>query len=135
MSVPLRVRDYMVRDVATVPPDMDVMRVVQILNERDLSGVVVIDAEGKPLGMITERDCIEVVMQSGYFDEHAGPASEYMSTPLETAAPEDSLMDVAQRMVSSPYRRLPVVEEGRLVGLIGRRDVLRVLASGNWFPR
>lgn len=133
MNVPLRVRDHMVTDLVTVGPDTEVMAVVETLLERDISGVLVLDSDGALLGILTERDCIAVATQSGYFDVYGGPVRDYMSTELETVSPDDSLMDVAIRLSKTRYRRFPVVEDGRLVGLIGRRDVLRVLASGSWF--
>jgi len=71
-----------------------------------------------------------------YFDEEGGPVSEFMTAPVETVGPDDSLMDVAVRMAKSSYRRFPVVDNGKLIGLIGRRDVLKVLAGSGWFePR
>ena len=134
MTVSLRVRDYMVSDLVTVLPDTEIMRVINLLIERDISGVLVIDNSGRLAGIVTERDCIDVASQSGYFDELGGPVREFMTTAVETVGPDDNLMDVAIRMAKSHYRRFPVVENGGLVGLIGRRDVLKVLAHGNWHP-
>lgn len=102
---------------------------VHILIENDISGLVILDANGSTVGIVTERDCIATVMHSGYFDELGGPVSEYMSTPVETAAPDDSLVDVAERFVNSAFRRFPVLEDGRLAGIIARRDVLRALVG------
>jgi CBS domain-containing protein len=56
-----------------------------------------------------------------------------MSTPVETVSSGENLVDVAARMAQSPYRRFPVVDQGRLVGLLSRRDVLRALDNGSWF--
>jgi CBS domain-containing protein len=50
-----------------------------------------------------------------------------MSAPVEVVGPDESLVDIAERMASSPYRRFPVIEDGRLVGLLSRRDVLRAI--------
>lgn len=133
MNMPLRIRDHMVTDVITVTPDDEIMRVINLLIEHDISGVLVTDASGKLAGIVTERDCIAVASQSGYFDELGGPVRDYMSASVETVGPQDSLMDVAERMADSRYRRFPVVENGQLIGLIARRDVLKVLARGEWF--
>ncbi len=83
--------------------------------------------------MLTERDFIEVALNAGYFDERGGSVAEFMTQDVETVGPDDSLVDVAARFVSSPFRRYPVVEDGRLVGIIARRDVLRALRSDRWF--
>ena len=131
---PRRVRDYMTKEPHTVSPAMEIMRAVGLLVERDLSGFPVVNDAGELLGMLTERDIIRVGIQAGYFDEIVGSVGDYMTRELETAHPDDSLMDVAERFVVSSHRRFPVVDDGRLVGLLCRRDVLRALTDSAWFP-
>lgn len=135
MAGSLRVRDYMTRKVLTIRPETGIMQAVHFLVEKDISGAPVVDDDGTLLGMLTERDCIKVALQSGYFDEPGGIVADYMSHPVETVAPDTSLMDLAEQLTESRYRRYPVLEDGRLVGLIGRRDVLRALRGGSWFTR
>ena len=135
IDAPLRVRDYMTRNVVTVTPDTEITRVVNLLIEKDISGIVVVADDGRVVGIVTERDCIATASSAGYYDELGGPASNFMTAPAETASPDENLVDVAIRMTDSPYRRFPVVEDGKLVGLISRRDVLRALGSGSWFPK
>lgn len=134
MVQPRRVRDYMATEPRTVPPGMEIMRAVGLLVTEDLSGFPVVGESGELLGMLTERDIIRVGLQAGYFDEIVGSVADYMSRDLETVHPDDSLMDVAERFADSPHRRFPVVEDGRLVGLLCRRDVLRALLDSAWFP-
>lgn len=133
MSAALRVRDYMTSSLVTITPDTEIMRAVHMLVEHDISGMPVVDDEGKLIGILTERDCIATALQAGYFDEAGGSVRDFMSSPVETADPDDSLMDIADRLSKSSHRRFPVVEEGRLVGLISRRDVLQALKQGAWF--
>jgi len=131
----MRVRDYMVRKVVTIPPDSEITRAVRLLIENDISGLVVTDSLGKVVGILTERDCIRIATQSGYFDELGGPVAEYMSSPVIMVSPDEDLMNVAIRFIDSKYRRYPVVENGKLLGIISRRDVLRALGHGSWFSR
>jgi CBS domain-containing protein len=135
MNIPLRVRDYMTTDLLTVTPQTEITQVVRLMIDRDVSGVLVVDASGKLIGVVTERDCIAVAAAAGYYDDWGGPVEDFMSTAVETVAPDDNLADIATRMTSSPYRRFPVVEQGRLVGLISRREVLRAMGSGSWFAK
>jgi CBS domain-containing protein len=135
MNVPLRVRDYMTTKILTVTPQTEITQVVQLMIDRDISGVLVVDARGVLIGIVTERDCIGVAAAAGYYDDWGGPVGDFMSTAVETVAPDDNLADIATRMTSSPHRRFPVIEQGRLVGLISRRDVLRAMGSGSWFTK
>ena len=129
-----RVRDFMTKNPLSISPETEIMRAVHLLVAEDISGLPVTDAQGRLVGILTERDCIAVALQAGYFDELGGCVEQYMTTPVETVEPDSSLMDLAELFARSPFRRCPVVEEGRLVGLICRRDILRALTSGAWFP-
>jgi len=135
MSVSLRVRDYMTTELVTVSPQTDITHVVQMLIANDISGVLVVDDSEALVGILTERDCIATASSAGYYDELGGPAGNFMSAPVETVSADDNLVDIAIRMTDSAYRRFPVLEDGKLVGLISRRDVLRALGSGSWFAR
>ena len=135
MTVSLQVRDYMSTELVTVSPQTEITHAVQILIENDISGVLVVDDSGGLSGIVTERDCIAIASSAGYYDELGGPVTGFMSAPVETVTPDANLVDVAVRMTNSPYRRFPVLEDGKLVGLISRRDVLRALGSGSWFTR
>lgn len=127
------VRDHMTSDFVAVTADTDIRRAVSILLSNDISGVPVVDNTGTLVGFLTERDCIEVALHASYHDEQAGPVTKYMSTDIKTVSPEANLMDVAEMCVASPFRRFPVVDEGRLVGIISRRDILHALNRGTWF--
>ena len=131
----LRVADYMSRRVITVAADTDIMRAVYLLVDKDISGAPVVAEGGVLVGILTERDCLAVALNAGYFDEPGGLVAEYMSSPVETVTPEDGLIDIAVRFRDSRFRRFPVLDHGNLVGIISRRDVLRALKRGVWFGR
>jgi len=135
VNIHLRVSEYMSTELVTITPDTEIMRAVYLLVKHDISGMPVVDEEGELVGILTERDCIATAINAGYFDEAGGPVRDFMSSPVETAEADDSLMNVADRLSKSIYRRFPVIEDGRLVGLISRRDVLEALKQGSWFKR
>lgn len=130
---PLRVRELMSTDLYTVSPDTEIMQAVHLLVENDISGLLVVNDQQHLLGILTERDCIRIAALAGYHDEAGGRVADYMSTGVRTANPDDSVMELAELFAESPFRRCPVVEDGRLVGLICRRDILRALQAGAWF--
>ena len=127
------VRERMTTDVIVVKPDMEIRRAVHLLLSNGVSGVPVVDDAGRLLGVLTERDCIGVALHASYHDEPGGSVAKFMTTEVKTVTPETSLMEVAEMLVDSPHRRFPVIEDGRLVGLISRHDVLRAIDSGSWF--
>ncbi len=121
------VSDFMTPCPVTVTPEMSVLQAVEVMLRHDVSGTPVVDAQQRLVGIITERDCIRVTVQAGYFDQSAGRVSEYMSRQLSCVQPKENLMDVAVRFIDEPFRRFPVVDNGKLVGIIGRKDVLRAI--------
>ena len=132
-QVPLEVKDYMTAVVITVSPQDEITQAMKLMIERDVSGLVVVEDGDRVVGVITERDGIAVATSAGYFEEWGGPVHRYMSAPVECVAPSENLVDVADRMIKSRHRRFPVVDQGRLVGVLTRRDVLRALEDGSWF--
>jgi CBS domain-containing protein len=120
-------RDYMSTRLVTLAPELDVLRAMQILLDERISGAPVIDPRGNLVGILTQRDCLAVAVQATYHQEPAGRVAQYMSHPVETLPASASLMQVIEAFLRSPYRRFPVVEAGRLVGQISRRDILRAI--------
>jgi CBS domain-containing protein len=133
MIQPLRVREFMNTDLQTATPDTEIMSAVRQLVAQGISGLLIVDDSGALVGILTERDCIAVALQAGYFDEAGGRVEQFMTANVDTVDPDANILDLAQMLAKAPYRRYPVVEDGRLIGLICRRDVLRALTTGNWF--
>jgi CBS domain-containing protein len=122
-----RVRDYMNSEPLTVSQDTSIMEAVSLLVSHDISVLLVVSDDNALVGMLTERDCIGTALQSEYFGDCAGQVRDFMTPSVHAVAPDASLMDVAQFFCESPFRRCPVVEAGCVVGLVTRRDILRLL--------
>jgi CBS domain-containing protein len=75
--------------------------------------------------VLSETDLLDVVVQDSYYDEPMGIVADYMKAPVETVDADLDIYALAQRFRSSHRRRFPVVRDGKLVGQISRRDVLR----------
>lgn len=123
MSRP-RARDVMTRELITLSPEMDVLVAMRLLVERRISGAPVVDARGNLVGMLTQRDCLRVAYAASYHQEPAGAVSRYMSQPVVTVPADLELVEVIGVFLRSPYRRFPVLEDNRVVGIVSRRDVL-----------
>jgi CBS domain-containing protein len=79
--------------------------------------------------MLTERDCMRVVLNATYHYEYGGTVAEFMVSDVEVMAPQDSIVDAAKRFHEQRYLRYPVLDGRELVGLISRSDVMRALGD------
>lgn len=127
----LLVKDYMTRRLITLHPDAELLHAVHTLDRHDIAGAPVIDHDGNLVGVLTERDCLKVVYDAAYHSHYGGKVADFMSTTVETLAPDDNLVEAARRFIEGRFHRYPVLDNGRLVGQISRRDVMRALAH-NW---
>ena len=121
------VKHYMARHLVTLSPDMEILHAVHTLIENDISGAPVIDKEKRLVGILTEKDCMQVVLNATYHSEYGGVVAEFMTIDVEVMSPEDSIVDAAERFLDKRYHRYPVMEKNRLIGQISRCDVLRAL--------
>jgi len=124
-----RARDYMTTRVVTVAPDMDVLDAMRTLLGERISGAPVVDGQGNLVGVLTQRDCMTVAVQALYHQQPAGRVAEYMSREVKTLPASAPLPDVIDAFRGSPFRRFPVTEDGRLVGILSRRDILSAILA------
>jgi CBS domain-containing protein len=117
----------MTRKPVVFARDTDLLDAVRILVDKRISGAPVIDERGNLVGVLTERDFLKAALVAGYHGEIGGCVGDYMSTDVQAVNAEDSLLDVATRFVETRYRRFPVMEDNRVVGLVTRQDVLRTV--------
>jgi len=120
-------RDYMTRDVITITPGMDIHLAIKLLVEKKISGTPVVDDSGRLVGILSTRDCLKVAFNSSYHQDRGGRVADYMSENVETIDTGTDIVEVAELFLKSRYRRFPVMENGRLVGLISRYDALAAI--------
>lgn len=120
-------KDYMTTKLVTFTPDMEVMTAIHQLVKNHLSGAPVVDAAGKLIGVLSERDCLKVALAAGYEGVPGGQVSEYMTHEVSTVEPDTPMLEVASRFLGSPAKRFPVIKDGALVGQISRSDVMRAI--------
>lgn len=122
------VREIMTRSLVTLGSDMTVAAAAEVLLEHGISGAPVVDAEGLLLGLLSEYDCLRAVASAEYqMDTHdaAETVAEIMTTECHTVEPGLDLFGLAHEFVRLRVRRFPVLDDGRLVGQVSRRDALR----------
>ena len=120
-----KVRDYMAVDVITFAPTDGVMDAMSILLKHGISGAPVVAEDDRLVGILSEVDLMDVVVQDSYYNENASIVAEFMQAAVEHVDPDMDILKLAQRFVRNHRRRYPVLQDGELVGQISRRDVLR----------
>lgn len=118
------VRQIMNKDPATCTPEERLTRAAQIMWDRDCGFVPVVDSNGSLVGVITDRDLCMAAYTRGEPLEAMSIASA-MSKLVHFCAPDDALAEAARLMADKQVRRLPVVENGRLVGVLALADIAR----------
>src|SRR5215210_6267968 len=119
-TMPL-IRDIMSKIVVSIRPDARLIDAVKVLTKHHLSGAPVVSTDGEVVGFISEPNLMDVL-----FDEESRTqkVSEYMSTEVQMVHVDDSIATAATMFAMYGFRRLPVVDDGRLLGVVTRRDLL-----------
>ena len=116
-------------EVATVPPETTVAAAVALLAEHMIGALVVTDASGALVGIISERDIVRGLAEQGaaFLD---CPIETCMASPVQTCAPGDSDREILALMTDRRFRHLPVVEDGSLIGIVSIGDVVKSRIDG-----
>lgn len=120
----LKARDIMTREVITIGPDAGLEEAVARLVNNKISGMPVCDGDGKLVGMISERDILNFIF-SGHLKETT--VAEAMSRNIIGFPPDADIDQISLAMGEKQIRRVPILEGGRLVGIISRRSILRTV--------
>jgi CBS domain-containing protein len=115
------VRDVMTQAVVTATPGTTVREVAEIMRERNVGAVVLVAVDGAPAGLITDRDVAVGVVAEGR--DPSAPAQAHASAPVITGEPGMALTDAAELMARFGIRRLPVLDGGRLAGIVTLDDI------------
>jgi CBS domain-containing protein len=111
------------RTVVTIQPHRTLTDAVALLAEKRIGAAVVTGADGKVLGILSERDIVRALAQGQHV--MGDPVSRYMTSKVVTCMRDMLVVDVMEEMTQGRFRHMPVVEEGRLIGLISIGDVVK----------
>ncbi|MEM3613085.1 MAG: CBS domain-containing protein [Candidatus Bathyarchaeia archaeon] len=120
------VKDVMSSPVITVEEDATANRVAELMDKHGLGCIIVTSKEGKPIGIITERDLVTRVLAKNVKPD-ALKAKDVMTTPLITIEPDETISEAARKMSRLNIRRLGVVYKGQLIGILSSKDILAVM--------
>jgi CBS domain-containing protein len=123
-KVGIKAANVMVKEVVTVDEKASVKEAANIMNQFEI-GSVIATRKGKPTGIITERDLLKRIISEGR-DAKKTTVKEIMSTPLIAILPDKDLEEAAALMFEKNIKKLPVIEQNRLVGMVSLTDIARV---------
>ena len=125
------VREFMDKYVDTLAQETDIWDAVDFLLEKRITGALVADGKGKLVGILTESDCLKLLTLGGPdHDAPKGKVKDFMTSAVESIPPTMDIYYVAGLFLTKNFRRLPVVENGRIVGAITQFDILRAVQRG-----
>lgn len=118
----------MARRLITVRPELEILEAIRILLKKKISGAPVVDESGDLVGILSEADAIRMLASDEYSHEdyeEGGRVETFMTKEVRTIEPGLDIYSIAALFNNEDIRRVPVVEDGELVGQVSRRDVLR----------
>ncbi len=127
MKKPKSVKNYMACDLITFTPETNVLAAMRTLLKYKISGAPVVDETGWIVGILSEYDCLKPNLESSYHNDMGTLVKNCMTKEITTINVNASLTQAAETFIKHGVRRLPVVENKKLIGQISRRDVLRAI--------
>jgi CBS domain-containing protein len=125
----LKAKEVMTKDVITSSPDATLADAIKLLIAKEISGMPVIDAGGKMIGIISEKDILNFAFSGNLSNTKVKEAMTKNVTSFSQDADIDS---IALAISHNQFRRVPIVEAGKVVGIVSRRDIIRIaLKIGN----
>ena len=118
--------------VVTISQNEDICEAMRMMALNNITGLPVIHDDGTLLGIITEKDVLVLLhnnLEDTSLDHTVGTVGAFMTRRVVCFDPEDDLRDIAECLSTCDFRRVPILNHGKLVGIISRRDVIRHLAD------
>jgi len=129
MLAKITVADYMAKRIVTLTKDTNVIDAIKKLLDHKITCAPVIDSKGQLIGMFSEKDGMKVFLESVYNQGMSGKVGEYMTIETINIDAQTSIVDLAEKFQKSSVRSFPVFQEGEMVGVISRVDVLRAFVT------
>ena len=124
---PIKVKDYMTTNLITFKPHQSIEEVIDTLIKNRISGGPVVNENNELIGIISEGDCIKQISESRYYNMPLNNSlvENHMATSVETIDGNINVFDATSKFLESKRRRFPIVENGKLVGQISQKDILK----------
>lgn len=126
-STPMKVSDYMSTNLIKFTPDQTIESVMEAIIKYRISGGPVVNEKNELVGIISEGDCIKQISESRYYNMPMQDMTieKYMVRNVETIDGDMNIFDAANKFLNAKRRRFPILENGKLVGQISQKDILK----------
>ena len=118
----LKAKDIMTTEVVAVSKDADIYRAIRMMVENNVTGLPVIDKDRMLVGVVTEKDVLKLLYD---VEDRPGKVEDFMTRAVVAFDQETDIATVADGLAASHFRRVPILNHGRLVGIISRKDVIK----------
>ncbi len=118
----------MTTPVVTISPDATLAQVTRLLDSKGITGLPVVDAAGTVIGMVTEKDILHVAY-TYVGNVREMKVREAMTRPVVSYPSDTSVETIAKCFAQSDFRRVPIIDGGKLVGIVSRRDIIQLMTS------
>lgn len=118
----IKAREIMKTDVISVTKGEDICEAVRIMALNNITGLPVVNDDGTIAGVLTEKDVLKLLYRG---QDKPGTVAEFMTTSVVCFEQDDNLADITGCLMRNHFRRVPILNKGRLVGIISRRDIIR----------
>lgn len=125
------VADFMNHQPSVVQQTDNIRSAVELLLQKKIIGVPVVDSEKNLVGYLSEQDCIEEMLNDAFHCEEPGSVSKVMQRDVLSVKPTTTIVELAQTIIKNRPKNYPVISNGKLVGLISRTEVLQALIDND----
>ncbi len=120
----VKAKAIMSAQVITVAPDEDIYEAIRMMVRHNVTGLPVINPDGSLAGVLTEKDVLDLLYE---IKDRPGKVEDYMTRSVVCFDSEDEVTHIAANFRDNDFRRVPILENGKLVGIVSRKDIIRYL--------
>lgn len=121
----LSIKEVMSRNVITVQPNTPVYEAMILLTKHKISGLPVVDEQDHLKGILTERDLLRIMLDKNLDVNHV--VEEYMTRNVVSFSEDTNALTICEFFINNPIRRVPIIKDGKLIGVISRRDIIHLI--------
>ncbi len=118
----VKAKAIMTTSVVAVTKDTDIYQAIQTMVANNVTGLPVLADDQTLVGVVTEKDVLSLLYN---IEDHPGKVEDFMTRDVVAFDQDNDLLDIAERLRANDFRRVPILENGKLVGIVSRKDVMR----------